>query len=102
MAALNDLSQADVRTAVGLASANLDTQLAALPTAAEIETELLEAVIDGTIDLQCALAIAVSYGSGDWDLAGSTVTYRNPGDTADRIVGTTSASAFDATTITCP
>jgi hypothetical protein len=35
IAALNDLSQADIRTAVGLASANLDTQLAALPTAAE-------------------------------------------------------------------
>jgi hypothetical protein len=31
----NDLSAADVRTAVGLASANLDTQLDALPTAAE-------------------------------------------------------------------
>lgn len=31
----NDLSQADVRSAVGLASANLDTQLAALPTAAD-------------------------------------------------------------------
>lgn len=35
IAALNNLSQADVRTAVGLASANLDTQLDALPTAAE-------------------------------------------------------------------
>lgn len=35
IAALNNISQADVRTAVGLASANLDTQLAALPTAAE-------------------------------------------------------------------
>ena len=31
----NDLNAADVRTAVGLASANLDTQLNALPTAAE-------------------------------------------------------------------
>lgn len=33
---LNDLSAAGVRSAVGLASANLDTQLDALPTAAEI------------------------------------------------------------------
>jgi len=32
------LTQADVRTAVGLASANLDTQLDALPTAAETAT----------------------------------------------------------------
>lgn len=41
---LNDLDAADVRAAVGLASADLDTQLAALPTAAEnaagVRTEL--------------------------------------------------------------
>lgn len=35
IAALNDLSQAEIRSAVGLASNNLDTQLAALPTASE-------------------------------------------------------------------
>jgi len=34
----NDLSAADVRTAVGLASANLDTQLGDLPTNAELAT----------------------------------------------------------------
>lgn len=38
IAALNNLSQANVRTAVGLASANLDTQLAAI--AAFIDTEV--------------------------------------------------------------
>lgn len=38
IAALNNLSQANVRTAVGLASANLDTQLDALPTNAELAT----------------------------------------------------------------
>lgn len=38
IANLNDLSASDVRDAVGLASADLDTQLAALPTAAEIVT----------------------------------------------------------------
>jgi hypothetical protein len=37
----NDLDAAGVRTAVGLASANLDTQLDALPTAAEIVTAFL-------------------------------------------------------------
>lgn len=37
-AALSPLDAAGVRTAVGLASANLDTQLAALPTAAEVNT----------------------------------------------------------------
>ena len=40
VAALNDLAAADIRTAVGLASANLDTQLAALPTAAENRAEM--------------------------------------------------------------
>jgi len=35
IAALNDLDAAGVRSAVGLAAANLDAQLAALPTAAE-------------------------------------------------------------------
>ncbi len=37
----NDLSAADVRTAVGLASANLDTQLDALPTNAELNARTL-------------------------------------------------------------
>ena len=36
VAALNDLSAADVRTAIGLASANLDTQLGDIPTVAEL------------------------------------------------------------------
>lgn len=38
IAALNNLSAAGVRTAIGLASANLDTQLDALPTNAELAT----------------------------------------------------------------
>lgn len=52
VAALNDLSQADIRTAVGLASANLDTQLADLPTNAELATAL------GTADDAVLAAIA--------------------------------------------
>ena len=36
VAALNDLSAADVRTAIGLASANLDTQLGDIPTVTEL------------------------------------------------------------------
>lgn len=38
---LNDLSASAVRAALGMASANLDTQIAALPTAAENAAELL-------------------------------------------------------------
>lgn len=43
IAALNNLSQADIRTAVGLGSANLDTQLGDLPTNAELATALAAA-----------------------------------------------------------
>lgn len=43
IAALNNLSQANVRTALGLASANLDTQLDALPTNTELATALASA-----------------------------------------------------------
>lgn len=55
---LNDLSEADVRSAVGLASANLDTQLGALPTAAENRAEMdsnstqLAAIVADTSELQ--------------------------------------------------
>jgi hypothetical protein len=43
IAALNNLSQANIRTALGMASANLDTQLADLPTNAELATALAAA-----------------------------------------------------------
>lgn len=49
---LNDLDAAGVRTAVGLASANLDTQIDALPTNAELATAL------GTADDATLAAIA--------------------------------------------
>jgi hypothetical protein len=52
IAALNNLSQANIRTAVGLGSANLDTQLDALPTNAELATAL------GTADDAVLAAIA--------------------------------------------
>jgi len=45
IAALNDLDAAGIRSAVGLASANLDTQLAALPT-------------DSDVNAQCDLALS--------------------------------------------
>lgn len=43
IAALNNLSQANVRTAMGLASANLDTQLDAIPTNSDLATALASA-----------------------------------------------------------
>lgn len=49
-AALGIYTAADVRSAVGLASANLDTQLDALPTAAENATAVLSAAASNPID----------------------------------------------------
>lgn len=52
IAALNNLSQVNVRTAIGLASANLDTQLGDIPTNAELTTAL------GTADDATLAAVA--------------------------------------------
>lgn len=48
-AGLSTLDAAGVRAAVGLAAANLDTQIAALPTAQEIENEVLDAAMAGHV-----------------------------------------------------
>jgi phage baseplate assembly protein W len=49
LAALNDLDAAGIRSAVGLASANLDTQLDALPTAAEVADAVLDEALSGHV-----------------------------------------------------
>lgn len=54
IAALNNLSEANIRTAIGLASANLDTQLDALPTNSELATALAGAD-DATLAAVAAL-----------------------------------------------
>jgi hypothetical protein len=54
IAALNNLSQANIRTAVGLATANLDTQLDALPTNSEL-TAALASADDATLAAVAAL-----------------------------------------------
>jgi hypothetical protein len=50
LAGLTPLTAAGVRTAVGLATANLDTQLGALPTAAAVADKLLGRAIAGGAD----------------------------------------------------
>lgn len=52
IAALNNLSQANIRTALGMATANFDTQIGDLPTNAELATAL------GTADDAVLAAIA--------------------------------------------
>lgn len=50
IAALNNLSQADIRTAIGLATANLDTQLSAIAGYIDTEIAAIKAVIDNLPD----------------------------------------------------
>lgn len=70
-AASSSLDAAGVRSAVGLASANLDTQLDALPTAAEnataVKTSLLATVVSG-------VAQGAGLGSDTLQLASGGVT----------------------------
>lgn len=74
IAALNNLSQANIRTAIGLASANLDTQLDALPTNAELATALAaadDAVLAAIAALnnlsQANIRTAIGLGSANLD-----------------------------------
>lgn len=64
ISALNNLSQANVRSALGMASANLDTQLDALPTNAELATALA-AADDATLAAIAALSIPTAVQNAD-------------------------------------
>jgi hypothetical protein len=77
----NGLDAAGVRTAIGLTVANLDTQLADLPTVAEFEARSLPAAdyfvvgdytappSASTISSQVAADLAVAHGVGAWTTA---------------------------------
>ena len=58
---LSTLSTADIRTAVGLASANLDTQLADLPTVAEFEARSIVAANYATSANQTIIIDGIGY-----------------------------------------
>lgn len=85
--ALNDLSAANVRTAVGLASANLDTQLADLPTNAEL-TSALASADDATLAAIAALN----------DLSSADVTSAVPtaAQNATAVLAAATANPIDA------
>jgi hypothetical protein len=96
IAALNNLSQADVRTAVGLATANLDTQLDALPTAAENATAVWGA---GTRLLTAGTNIVLAKGTGITgfnDLSAAQVNAEADTALADAGVTTTVTGRIDA------
>ena len=108
---LSTLTQANVRTAVGLASANLDTQLGDLPTNAELatalgtaddavlaqvalvkaKTDLIPGTIDGyTFAQGWTLTMSALFGKAS-GLATTTAVYRAVDDTKDRITATVDA-----------
>lgn len=94
IAALNNLSQANIRTAVGMASANLDTQLDALPTANENAAALLDlaAGVETGLTLRQAMRLLVAAESGKLSgAATTTIVIRNFGDSKDRITATVDA-----------
>jgi hypothetical protein len=97
----NDLSQADVRSAVGLASANLDTQLADIdadvltrPTAVQNATELLDQAAGVEANLTVRQGFRLWSGALLGKASGlgtTTAIYRDTNDTVDRITATVDA-----------
>lgn len=92
IATLSTLNAAGVRTAVGLASANLDAQLAQLSSDVG-DLQLLTSIYEGTETVQdfFRLARAALLGKAT-GLGTSTATFRDAGDTKDRITATVDAS----------
>lgn len=91
---LSTLDAAGVRTAVGLASANLDTQLDALPTADENADALLDrtAGVETNRTLRQALRLMLAALGGKLSgAATTTVTIRDTNDSVNRITATVDA-----------
>ena len=96
------LDAAGVRGAIGLAAANLDTQLAALPTDADVTAAVPSAAtiaaavwgttVDGVFTaIQLLRGIAASAFGKLSGAATATVTIRNPSDTKDVLTATVDA-----------
>jgi hypothetical protein len=95
----NDLDAAGVRAAVGLASANLDTQLAPLasmggsaPTAVEIADTLLDRDMSAGTDTgspsKRTVRQALRFLRNKWSISGSTLIVCKEDDVTDSWVGT--------------
>lgn len=89
------ISATDIRSAVGLASANLDTQIDALPTANENADGLLDrssGVESGLTPRQALRLMASVLFSKASGLGTSTAVFRNFGDSKDRVTATVDAN----------
>lgn len=83
------LNAAGIRSALGLASANLDTQLADLPTAAENADAVWDEAVDGTTTARESIRLANSaLGGKASGLGTTTAVFRDLADTKARITAT--------------
>jgi hypothetical protein len=127
IAALNNLSQADVRTAVGLATANLDTQLSTIagyidtevaaikaktdnlpaspaavsdiPSAASIAAAVFNSTVENSYSLLELLKAYNSVLLAAWTKTGSSVVYRDLANTKDRVTATIGATSRSVATL---
>lgn len=91
---LSTLDAAGVRAAVGLASANLDTQIDGLPTANENADALLDraAGVETNRTVRQAMRVMLGVLAGKASgLATTSVVYRDTNDTLDRVSATVDA-----------
>jgi hypothetical protein len=98
---LSTLDAAGIRTAVGLASANLDTQLDALPTAAENAAAVLASTIEtGKSLTQCIRAIAAVAAGKRSNAGTSTEQYDAIGNAGTaRVIGNMDAAGDGTPTL---
>lgn len=92
----NDLDAAGIRTAVGMATANLDTQLSGLPTASGIADAVwTEAIADhSSVSGSVAEALAAAGASGDPWITNLPGSYT--GSQAGKVIGDISAAVAGA------
>jgi hypothetical protein len=94
------LDAAGVRSAVGLASANLDSQLGGLPTAAQIIAAINARVIDGTITAIMFERILLAFAGGDRQGLGTALEqYMRQGGTTPAISFAPSDTKGNGTTV---
>lgn len=100
---LQDLSQADIRSAVGLASADLDAQLAAILAAAGSGgisvSDIFTGAIEGSLTLEGVLRILLAAAAGKSNVPGAGQrAYRDQADSKNRILATVAGG--DRTSVT--
>ena len=97
-----DLDAAGVRSAVGLASANLDAQLGALPLAAEVADKLLGRNIAGGSDGGRTIAEAMAFLRNKWEISGGTLIVYAANDSTTLWTATVATTAGNPVTAVDP